>query len=118
MSVNVEPTATPAILVTERAARNVKRIAVAEGAQGQALRLAVVPGGCSGFSHELYFDEEARADDVVVQAHGITVRVDPRSLRLVAGAEIDFVEGMQGSGFSVKIPQAKGSCGCGKSWNV
>ncbi|HEV8321974.1 MAG TPA: iron-sulfur cluster assembly accessory protein [Myxococcota bacterium] len=108
----------PVVTMTERAARNVKRIQQMEGAVGQALRVSVVPGGCSGFSHDLFFDEEARAGDHVFDYFGVTVRVDPRSMKLLAGTEIDFVEGIQGSGFALSNPQSKGSCGCGKSFNV
>jgi iron-sulfur cluster insertion protein len=108
----------PRVTLTERAAFHVKRIAKMEGTEGQPLRVGVLPGGCSGFSYDLFFDEEAREGDQLFEFHGVQLRVDPKSLNILQGTEIDFVEGMQGAGFQFKNPQAKSGCGCGKSFNA
>jgi len=108
----------PRVSLTERAAHHVKRIARQEGTLGQPLRVAILPGGCSGFSYDLYFDDQAKPNDLVFDFHGVQLRVDPKSAAFLNGTEIDFVEGMQGEGFQFKNPQAKSACGCGKSFTA
>jgi iron-sulfur cluster assembly protein len=80
-----------------------------------SLRIAVQPGGCAGLRYALYFDDRRMDDDIVSQLHGVEVRIDKMSAPYLRGAEIDFVDGLQQSGFSINNPNAKGSCACGDS---
>jgi iron-sulfur cluster assembly protein len=80
-----------------------------------SLRVAVQPGGCAGLRYALYFDDRKLDDDVVQSAHGVEVRVDKMSAPYLRGAEIDYVDGLQQSGFAINNPNAKGSCACGDS---
>jgi iron-sulfur cluster assembly accessory protein len=80
-----------------------------------ALRVAVQPGGCAGLRYALYFDDRKLEDDRVDNLHGLEVRIDKMSAPYLAGAEIDFLDGLQQSGFTINNPNAKGSCACGDS---
>jgi iron-sulfur cluster assembly protein len=80
-----------------------------------SLRIAVQPGGCAGLRYALYFDDRRMDDDIVSQLHGVEVRIDKMSAPYLRGAEIDFVDGLQQSGFSINNPNAKGTCACGDS---
>lgn len=83
-----------------------------------ALRIAVIPGGCSGMTYDFSFDSDGKqADDKVIEKNGLTVLVDKKSLGILDGSRVDYVETLHGAGFVVKNPQAKGGCGCGKSFN-
>ncbi|MDQ1370359.1 MAG: iron-sulfur cluster insertion protein, partial [Acidimicrobiaceae bacterium] len=88
-----------------------------EGNPELALRVAVRPGGCSGYSYEMFFDSEFAADDLVSQFGDVRVVVDPSSLPLIVGATLDFKDGLQGAGFSINNPNAQRSCGCGSSFS-
>ena len=104
------------ITVTETAAKKVSDLCLEEGKPEWGLRIRVVGGGCSGMSYELGWEDEAGADDTVVESQGIKVYVDQSSAPYLAGTEIDFVENeMLGAGFAVKNPNVKSSCGCGQS---
>jgi iron-sulfur cluster assembly protein len=80
-----------------------------------ALRVAVQPGGCAGLRYALYFDDRKMDDDVVDSVGGLEIRVDKMSAPYLRGAQIDFVDGLQQSGFTIDNPNAKGSCACGDS---
>jgi iron-sulfur cluster assembly protein len=80
-----------------------------------SLRIAVQPGGCAGLRYALYFDDRVLDDDLVESVHGVEVRVDKMSAPYLRGAEIDYVDGLQQSGFAINNPNAKGSCACGDS---
>jgi iron-sulfur cluster assembly accessory protein len=80
-----------------------------------ALRVAVQPGGCAGLRYALYFDDRKMDDDNVTVASGVEIRIDKMSAPYLRGAEIDFVDGLQQSGFTINNPNAKGSCACGDS---
>ena len=101
--------------ISANAARRLKKVLPDESA---ALRISVKGGGCSGFQY--VFDiEKARADDdFVVDRDGATVLVDPVSLELIKGSELDFVDDLMGQSFRVKNPNATASCGCGMSFSV
>jgi iron-sulfur cluster assembly accessory protein len=87
--------------------------------EGAGLRIAVLPGGCSGFQYGLNIEDGPEADDEVIQvAEGIKVFVDPFSAQYLEGVEIDYVTTMMGSGFTFKNPSAAGGCGCGSSFTV
>jgi len=105
------------ITVTDSAAAKVKSLIDAEGDSELALRVAVRPGGCSGFSYEMFFDSDIAADDIATDVQGVKVVVDPASADLLQGAVLDFKDGLQGAGFAIDNPNAQRSCGCGKSFS-
>jgi iron-sulfur cluster insertion protein len=105
------------ITVTDSAATKVKSLIEAEGDDALALRVAVRPGGCSGFSYEMFFDSDIAADDVATDVSGVRVVVDPASADLLKGAILDFKDGLQGAGFAIENPNATRSCGCGQSFS-
>ena len=105
------------ITVTENAAAKVKSLIAEEGDDALALRVAVRPGGCSGFSYEMFFDSDISADDIASETDGVRVVVDPASADLLKGAILDFKDGLQGAGFSIDNPNATRSCGCGQSFS-
>ena len=80
-----------------------------------ALRVAVQPGGCAGLRYALYFDDRKLDDDVVQSLHGVEIRLDKMSAPYLRGAEIDYVDSLEQSGFAINNPNAKGSCACGDS---
>ncbi len=80
-----------------------------------ALRVAVQPGGCAGLRYSLYFDDRKLDGDVVEKINGVEVRMDKMSAPYLRGAEIDYVDGLQQSGFTINNPNAKGTCACGDS---
>jgi len=104
--------------VTPRAAAQVAEIAAREGRPGAGLRLAVDAGGCSGFQYRFGLEEAPAPDDLVVEAGAGRVFVDPVSLELLAGAELDWAEELIGAHFAVRNPQAVSACGCGTSFSV
>jgi iron-sulfur cluster insertion protein len=106
------------ITITTKAADKVKEIAEAEALQGQGLRLRVVGGGCSGFSYDLYFEDSPTDMDETFEANGVNLYIDPLSFQYLDGTEIDYVEGMHGSGFKFSNPNVKGTCGCGSSFSA
>ena len=85
---------------------------------GAGLRVAVLPGGCSGFQYGLNVEDSPEEDDEVVKVGGVTVFVDPFSAQYLEGVEIDYVSSMMGQGFTFKNPTASGGCGCGSSFTV
>ena len=105
------------ITVTEPAAVKVKDLITQEGDESLMLRVAVRPGGCSGFSYEMFFDSELEKDDVTTEFGGIKVVVDPSSAQLLEGATLDYKDGLQGAGFAINNPNAQRTCGCGQSFS-
>ena len=89
----------------------------AEGDPNLALRVAVRPGGCSGFSYEMYFDAEIDEDDLVDEFDNVRVVVDPQSAEMVKGSTLDYKEGLMGAGFAIENPNVTRSCGCGNSFS-
>ena len=88
-----------------------------EGNEALALRVAVRPGGCSGYSYEMFFDSETAADDVTREFGGIKVVVDGASAELLSGSTLDYNDGLQGAGFHITNPNATRTCGCGSSFS-
>lgn len=103
--------------LTDAAAAKVSELLAQEDVGGLALRVAVRPGGCSGFSYEMFFDSEVADDDVVREFGSVTVVVDPASADLLKGSVLDYTDGLQGAGFHVSNPNATRTCGCGSSFS-
>jgi iron-sulfur cluster assembly accessory protein len=109
---------TPAVTLSDRAAKRVSRILSKEQA-GTVLRISVAGGGCSGFQYEYNLVQEtANEDDLVLQKGDATVLIDSLSLEFMGGAEIDYVDDLIGQAFQIKNPNAVASCGCGTSFAV
>ena len=106
------------VLVSASAVSKVRNLLVDEGNNELKLRVFVTGGGCSGFQYGFTFDELAADDDAVIEKDGITVLVDSMSYPYLLGASIDYEEGLQGSKFVVKNPNAKTTCGCGESFSI
>jgi iron-sulfur cluster assembly accessory protein len=92
-------------------------LAEEEGGETLALRVAVKPGGCSGYSYEMFFDSEVMSDDVVREFGTVKVIVDSASAELLTGSTLDFSDGLQGAGFNITNPNATRTCGCGSSFS-
>lgn len=105
------------IVLTDNAATKVNELITAEGNDELALRVAVRPGGCSGFSYEMFFDSDIAADDVTADYSGVKVVVDPSSAQLLNGATLDYKDGLQQAGFAIDNPNAQRTCGCGQSFS-
>jgi iron-sulfur cluster insertion protein len=106
------------LVFTESAASKVRDLIAEEGAPDLKLRVFVSGGGCSGFQYGFTFDEEVNDDDTTVEREGVTLLIDSMSLQYLAGAEIDYTEGLQGSQFVIRNPNATTTCGCGSSFSV
>jgi iron-sulfur cluster assembly protein len=107
-----------AITLTDKAAAKIGELLGGQHeAEGQALRVAVRGGGCSGFQYALAFDQ-AKEEDHVFEVDGVAVVVDKVSMQFVFGSEVDYVEGLQGAGFQVNNPNVVAACGCGSSFQV
>ncbi len=103
--------------LTARAAARIAEI-IAEDAAAAALRVAVLAGGCSGFQYRFDLATAAEPADVVIERDGVRVLIDPVSLDLLAGAELDYTDELIGSHFSVRNPNATSGCGCGTSFAI
>lgn len=105
------------VIVTESAANEIKKIAQEQGIENPILRIRVVPGGCSGFQYAMGFDEEVTENDKVTEVDGVKVVVDEFSAPYIKGATLDYITDFMGGGFTIKNPNASGSCGCGSSFS-
>lgn len=103
---------------TDSAAAKVKELIEEEGVPGLKLRVFVSGGGCSGFQYGFTFDEETNEDDTAIEKNGVTLLIDPMSFTYLMGAEIDYMEGIEGSQFVIKNPNAQSTCGCGSSFSA
>ena len=107
------------IAISASAARRIAALIAAEGGGDQLrLRVAVSGGGCSGFQYGFTLDNERHDDDRVFERDGAAVLIDEVSLELLKGSQIDYVEGLIGSYFAVKNPNANSTCGCGTSFSL
>lgn len=106
------------ITLTEQARHKVKEMLLEEDNPNVFLRVGVRPGGCSGFSYGMGFDEEIREGDQVFDHDGIKVVIDSESIAYMDGTEIDYKESMMGGGFTINNPNAVASCGCGSSFRT
>jgi len=105
------------VTLSSTAADKLRAILIEEKAEDKGLRIRVIPGGCSGYSYDMIFDAAADGDQVF-EANGVKLLVDGDSLPLLEGAEIDFKEEIGHEGFTINNPNAKGGCGCGKSFQT
>jgi iron-sulfur cluster assembly protein/iron-sulfur cluster insertion protein len=117
-SVNIQKKPAPVTLSDTAAVKVADLLAQdEEGGETLALRVAVKPGGCSGYSYEMFFDSELMADDVVREFGTVKVVVDPASAELLTGSTLDYSDGLQGAGFNIVNPNATRTCGCGSSFS-
>ena len=108
------------LTMTEQAAAQVAKLLTAEGmdrAKG-ALRIKVIGGGCSGYSYDMYLDDEVGEEDIITEAHGVRLITDEMSLTFIEGTEVDFVQTLTSSGFKFNNPKAEDTCGCGISFKA
>ena len=106
-----------AVSLTERAAQRVQSYLERRG-HGLGLRVGVKKTGCSGYAYVIDYADEIQEDDHIFEAHGVKVAVDPASLSLIDGTEVDFVKEGINEAFKFRNPNVKGECGCGESFNV
>lgn len=105
------------ISLTERAAAHVRALAAEKAPEGdRLLRIFVDEGGCSGLEYGMSFDAPKEGDERL-ESHGVEFLIDGKSLGHLKGAEVDFDDGLMGKGFEIKNPNAKSTCGCGRSFN-
>ncbi len=108
------------LVITPDAVVEVKKFMEAEGVTPEqgGLRVAVMPGGCSGFKYSLVIEDKSAEDDLLLDQDGFKVFVDPFSAQYLQGTVIDYVTSLQGSGFTFKNPGSSGGCGCGSSFSA
>lgn len=109
--------ASGSVSLTPAAIEWVKRSRSKEGKDGEALRLGVKAGGCSGFSYFMGFTTARRAGDLVLEYDGLTVYIDPKSLEYLDGTVVDYERGMLNTGIKFNNPRVKKACGCGESFS-
>lgn len=105
------------VLLTDKAIDMVKKALAEEGLSKHGLRIAVQGGGCSGLQYALDFSDSERPGDTIFEVDGLKVFIDMASAQFLKGTEIDYVSGLQGSGFKFNNPNAKRTCGCGHSFS-
>jgi iron-sulfur cluster assembly protein len=106
------------VTVTDKAAEKAKAILADRGVENGALRVFVVSGGCSGYSYGMAIARSREEDDIAIEASGITLLVDSESAPLLEGAEVDYVDDLMKSGFTIFNPNATHSCSCGSSFQT
>jgi iron-sulfur cluster assembly accessory protein len=107
---------TAPLSISAAAARRLQKVLAAD--PGAAMRISVKGGGCSGFQYAFAIDATRADDDFVATRDGVSVVVDPTSLEMMRGSELDFVDDLMGQAFKVKNPNAVASCGCGVSFSI
>ncbi len=105
------------VIFTESAAAKVSELIKDEGNDELKLRVFITGGGCSGFQYGFTFEEQTSDDDTQVEKDGVTLLIDPASYQYLVGAEIDFTDGVEGSQFVIRNPNATTTCGCGSSFS-
>ncbi|MDP6604729.1 MAG: iron-sulfur cluster assembly accessory protein [Dehalococcoidia bacterium] len=111
------PTA-PLVTITPKAAEKAKALLVEKGEPDAALRVFVVGGGCSGYQYGMAIADSSDAGDALIEQHDVRIVVDPDSQGLIGGAEIDYIEDLMKSGFTIHNPTAVSSCACGNSFQT
>lgn len=107
-----------AMRLTDSAAAKVRKLREGEGNPALKLRVYITGGGCSGFSYGFTFDETVNEGDSLFNNGDVTMVVDPMSFQYLAGSEVDYKEGLEGSRFVVNNPNAASTCGCGSSFSI
>ncbi|MEL0047247.1 MAG: iron-sulfur cluster insertion protein ErpA [Gammaproteobacteria bacterium] len=108
----------PEIALSEKAAKKVEHLIAEEGDPSLCLRVFITGGGCNGFSYGFTFDDTAAEDDAVIEKSGVRMLVDAMSYPYLVGADVDYVEDLSGSQFTVMNPNAAATCGCGSSFSL
>ena len=108
----------PAVLISEKAAGQIRKLAATENKPGYGIRVSVKGGGCSGLTYKLDLENAEREGDKVYDQHGVQLFVDKKSVIYLAGTELDYSDGLNGKGFVFANPNAKKTCGCGTSFSV
>ncbi len=108
----------PSIVLTANAAKKVSALKQEEENNDLKLRVFITGGGCAGFSYGFTFDEKVNDGDAVIERDGVTMVIDSLSFQYLAGSEVDYTEGLQGSRFVINNPNATTTCGCGSSFSV
>ena len=106
------------INLSARAVQKVRALVQEEENEELKLRVFITGGGCSGFQYGFTFDELAAEDDTAIEKDGVTVLIDPMSFQYLAGSEVDYTEGLEGSRFVINNPNASATCGCGSSFSI
>lgn len=114
---DVQSASQPVVEITTGAAQEVKALLQKPENLGKYLRVYVEQGGCSGMQYAMTFDEQ-RPDDLEVQLHGVSVLVDPFSAQYLRGAVVDYSDSLTSGGFKIANPNARQTCGCGKSFTA
>jgi iron-sulfur cluster assembly accessory protein len=114
---NVESATEPVVVLTKSAAEEIRSLLQKPENDGKMLRVYVEEGGCSGMQYSMVFDER-RENDLSVEEHGVAVIVDPFSAKYIHGATVDFSDSLTSGGFKISNPNARQSCGCGKSFTA
>jgi iron-sulfur cluster assembly accessory protein len=109
---------TSIITITDKAADKARTILTEKGVENGALRVFVVSGGCSGYQYGMAIARTREDDDIAIEMNGVTLLVDPESAPLMEGAEVDYVEDLMKSGFTIFNPNAVKSCACGSSFQT
>jgi iron-sulfur cluster assembly protein len=104
------------LTLTAAAIEKVRQIMAERGEEEGGLRVAVIGGGCSGLQYQMSLDKEPNADDKIIEQEGLKVFVDARSMQYLEGTKVDYVDGLNGSGFKFDNPNSRGTCGCGESF--
>ncbi len=118
MTTNVATEDMSPVIFTDAAATKVKNLIEEEGNDALMLRVFISGGGCSGFQYGFTFDETQNEGDTCVEKDGVKLLIDPMSYQYLVGAEIDYTEGLEGSQFVIRNPNATTTCGCGSSFSV
>jgi len=105
------------VQITNKAVSKLKELIKTNGKDGYGLRVQVVPGGCAGFQYGFDFENTKQANDTTLDVEGVTFYLDSESFGHLRGARIDYVDTLQEAGFRITNPNAKGGCGCGKSFS-
>ena len=109
---------TPAVTLTAKAVAKVKRLMAEEKDDNLTLRAYISGGGCSGFQYGFIIEKDIAEDDTQITQDGVTILIDPMSYQYLAGAQIDWISGLQGERFVVSNPNAATTCGCGSSFSI
>ena len=115
--ISITPRASaPKVTLTSAAAAKVAELIEREDEKDLVLRIGVRPGGCSGFSYEMFFDANVDDTDFIAETDGVRMAVDKDSLEMLQGAQVDYRDGLQGAGFHIENPNVQRACGCGNSF--